>query len=229
MALRHQDHRLGVQRQDSPCSPAHSRSSSTFSCPPWHSFGVSRGNCLQGKPQDAPPVPGPQERETVKERYLQHCQILSPQSPCSQAGLALYSARSPVIKVITDLFLLWHTAPPTTQHFPRPHSGASSLPGLNPQTQCPHGRDCPQRLPGRWTEAATRSESPLPGTPLSPQGKNQYSSRGSGRLPQTTGCKRCPEGTRAAFSRQLKEGRPDSVSGVSPTSQPCISWGTGRS
>lgn len=42
---------------------------------------------------------------------------------------------------------------------------ASSLPGLHSQVQHPHGRACPQRLAGRCTEVAARSESLQPGTP----------------------------------------------------------------
>ena len=184
-----------------------SQLSSTFSCPQWHSFGVSRGTACKGEAIGCPPCPRPPGKGDGEGGYLLTLSNPQPTEPCSQVGLALHSARSPVIKVITDLFLLLAHCPPTTQHFPPPPLTASSLPGLNPQTQCPHGRDCSQRPASRWTEAATRSESPLPGTPLSPQGKNQDSSRGSGRLPQTTGCKRCPEGTRAAFSRQLKGGQ----------------------
>ena len=124
-----QNHRLGAQMQDSPRSPAHS-------CPP-------RSPVLTGTPlvcpgetackaeaPGCPPCPRPPGKGDGEGGYLLTLSNPQPTEPYSQAGLALHSARSPVIKVITNLFLLLAHCP-QQRSIPTPTLTASSLPGLN--------------------------------------------------------------------------------------------------
>ena len=191
-----------------------SQPSSTFSRPHWHTFGVSRGNCLQS---GSPRVPSLSQapRKGRRWRRVPSNTVKSSAHRALQPGWAGPAlCQKPSNQGNYKPFPPPGTLPPATQHT-RPHPDCQLSAWSQPQTRCPQAGTVPRGLLADGL-SSHQIRVPTARGPPEPTGEESGLSRGSSRFPQTTGCRRRPEGKRAAFSRQLEGGRTRRCEGGEP-------------